>query len=565
MAIAEFTKILQKHIVSRVSKAAKASQALHGLKIEDMRDRLESFTKHDAIISDQGFDRLLQQFSGITSDDGKVLVDAETSGKLKYMTYSQLDKKSQQVVLGAITKFTGVNLQDFLSYITDEGTVRYQDSGMTRTSKIRTEDSADNTGAKITIIENIPQNKLIELLFNYMASTSGLKLTSEEKRFLENNIQAGHTAGVFNLKMINTFGLLTKKGTDGFAISGHSKRSINPEDQEKAVDFMNGVMNLLIEADRISSNMPDELSLFATSIKKLGSRSPTASTEFQMAWLNRESGSLVQGLGTRISYLIKASQDTSAYSKSKKQPETVKSLVTGIQSLAKELKKQYEANIKDDELRQTLLSNIDKYVLDYISTPSSPILVEDIVEGLISTLKGTKRNIKVYSTESGKIPIITNSNMKNLRNEIDKAKKAISTLKSKIQKVDKSKPSSSISASTRLRSLQGTFTSLPKLLALLNQDLQKQIKGNMGTGGQNKVLNYQTGRLSESAKVERMSQSREGMITALYSYMKYPYATFSEGGRQQLPHSRDPKLLISKSIREIAASVVGNRLRAVLI
>ena len=53
------------------------------------------------------------------------------------------------------------------------------------------------------------------------------------------------------------------------------------------------------------------------------------------------------------------------------------------------------------------------------------------------------------------------------------------------------------------------------------------------------------------------------LITAFYNYMKYPYATFSAGGRQQNPKSRDPKLLISKSIREIAQQVVTNQLRAV--
>jgi hypothetical protein len=47
--------------------------------------------------------------------------------------------------------------------------------------------------------------------------------------------------------------------------------------------------------------------------------------------------------------------------------------------------------------------------------------------------------------------------------------------------------------------------------------------------------------------------------------MKNPYATFSEGGKQQNPKSRDPKLLIAKSIREIAQQQVGNRLRAVTI
>ena len=70
---------------------------------------------------------------------------------------------------------------------------------------------------------------------------------------------------------------------------------------------------------------------------------------------------------------------------------------------------------------------------------------------------------------------------------------------------------------------------------------------------------------AKSVKLERLSESRQGMITAFYSYMKNPYATFSDGGKQQFPRSRDPKLLISRSIREIAAEQVSNRLRAVSI
>ena len=101
------------------------------------------------------------------------------------------------------------------------------------------------------------------------------------------------------------------------------------------------------------------------------------------------------------------------------------------------------------------------------------------------------------------------------------------------------------------------------LLTILSLRLFEQIKKNMGTGGSREVLNYRTGRFARSAKVEHISQSREGMITIFYSYMKNPYATFSRGGRQELPRSRDPKLLISKSIREIVGEQVANRLRAV--
>ena len=117
----------------------------------------------------------------------------------------------------------------------------------------------------------------------------------------------------------------------------------------------------------------------------------------------------------------------------------------------------------------------------------------------------------------------------------------------------------------KLRTLGGQFTSLVSIQNLLNQGLASQIQKNMGTGSSKNILNYRTGRLAESAKVETMSQSREGMITAFYSYMRNPYATFSFGGQQANPASRDPKLLISKSIREIGATMVGNRMRAVLV
>ena len=107
--------------------------------------------------------------------------------------------------------------------------------------------------------------------------------------------------------------------------------------------------------------------------------------------------------------------------------------------------------------------------------------------------------------------------------------------------------------------------SLTSLQSLINSNLFETIRKNMGDGASRSILNFRTGRFAGSVKVERMSLSREGMITAFYSYMKNPYATFSDGGAQQFPRSRDPKTLISKSIREIAAEKVANRLRAVVV
>jgi len=131
-----------------------------------------------------------------------------------------------------------------------------------------------------------------------------------------------------------------------------------------------------------------------------------------------------------------------------------------------------------------------------------------------------------------------------------------------------SRPNSASSSriqKTQIRSQTGQFYSLASLQQLINSLLAKTIKENMGTGNRRDILNLRTGRFAESVKVERLSESREGMITAFYSYMRNPYGTFSDGGRQENPKSRNPKLLIAKSIREIAETQVRNRLKAVLV
>lgn len=103
------------------------------------------------------------------------------------------------------------------------------------------------------------------------------------------------------------------------------------------------------------------------------------------------------------------------------------------------------------------------------------------------------------------------------------------------------------------------------LETFLRSRINKQVASNMGTGDSTRTLNYRTGRLAESVSIEKVTTSRAGLISVFYSYMKNPYATFSQGGAQQYPRSRDPKLLISESIRQIAAEAAVTRLRSVLV
>lgn len=185
---------------------------------------------------------------------------------------------------------------------------------------------------------------------------------------------------------------------------------------------------------------------------------------------------------------------------------------------------------------------IEKGISDLLKTIKfSPSLLDEISNRAVSPLIGTKpKNI----TAKLHVPNILVKNPVKTKVATTTSKKTIDVVKVPTYKI-----------TTNLSSLQ----------MLINTHLQDVISANMGNGNDKRILNYRTGRFAASAAVERMSESRDGMITAFYTYMQNPYATFSEGGRQQYPKTRDPKLLIGKSIKEIAATQVGNRLRAVLV
>jgi hypothetical protein len=203
----------------------------------------------------------------------------------------------------------------------------------------------------------------------------------------------------------------------------------------------------------------------------------------------------------------------------------------------------------EQRIKKLMEDNVEKL----LGTKGSPSMLDLIQASIADSLRGKQVSKREY-----RIPKVKLAQAKSAKIDVREAK---SQIKKDLQQVRKLK--SSVKAVPKFEKPE--VVNLTSLQLLINSQLQDVISANMGDGNSRNVLNYRTGRLAGSAKVERLSQSREGMITAFYSYMKNPYATFSQGGQQSRPASRDPKLLISKSIREIAAQQVANRLRAVVI
>ena len=111
-----------------------------------------------------------------------------------------------------------------------------------------------------------------------------------------------------------------------------------------------------------------------------------------------------------------------------------------------------------------------------------------------------------------------------------------------------------------IRNTKGQFTSLTSVETLIRLSLYETIKKNMVSP----ALNFQTGRFAGSVELQSLSADRTGALTAFLTYMKYPYGTFEPGGRQG-SIDRSPRLLIDRSVREIATKLVTARMKTVII
>lgn len=320
----------------------------------------------------------------------------------------------------------------------------------------------------------------------------------------------------------------------------YSRHSIDKEIREDTGDGL-AKSQILAQLDNViayyrkldfdSANLQpaSTLEVYARSDKVMKSTGHTVYTvEFQPKAINQRSGQEVKRTFSDIRELFDPKARTDA---------EYRALVTKIRN-----------NVKDPEFRKQLLT-----------LRSSPNLLEMINKQIRDTLLGRAANQEYH------IPLLKVASSKGTRLD---TKQVSTAAKQKIAQLQKLKQKVTSAKYQPLNAIKGSYT-LVGLQMLLDRNLQNVVSANMGDegypGGQRQILNYRTGRFAESVKVERLALSREGMITAFYTYMKNPYQTFEPGNIQGSPKSRSPRLLISKSIAEIAALKVANRMRAVLV
>lgn len=104
---------------------------------------------------------------------------------------------------------------------------------------------------------------------------------------------------------------------------------------------------------------------------------------------------------------------------------------------------------------------------------------------------------------------------------------------------------------------RGPSSSPLQLIGIINKELPNTVRKNMGPP----ALENQTGRFAESVRVTDVTQTRKGFPSFGYTYAKSPYQVFEQGnGRPGWASAeRDPRAIIDKSIREIAAQFAIGR------
>lgn len=133
--------------------------------------------------------------------------------------------------------------------------------------------------------------------------------------------------------------------------------------------------------------------------------------------------------------------------------------------------------------------------------------------------------------------------------------------KQKVKSVQSnSKTKSSVStkkAPRKAKTNVPTSTNILSLAALINEKLPETIRKNMKPP----ALQNRTGRFSNSVKIVEATYTTQGYPSFGYTYQKDPYQVFepSLGNASWSSQERDPKRLIDRSIREVAAQLMAGR------
>jgi flagellar motility protein MotE (MotC chaperone) len=194
---------------------------------------------------------------------------------------------------------------------------------------------------------------------------------------------------------------------------------------------------------------------------------------------------------------------------------------------------------------------------------SSPSLKDQMISVAIAPIFGielSSKNLKKVRAKISKNYIVSGSGLRlkgqeAFKNKISRKKVTYRKVSSKINPPRKRPPNINKPVVARSSSSSG-FNQL-QLVGILNASLPPVVRKNM----QYPALQNRTGLFSESVKVTSIDQTPKGFPSISYTYDKIPYQVFEMGiGKSPwATPERDPRKLIDKSVRELAAEYMTQR------
>jgi hypothetical protein len=377
-------------------------------------------------------------------------------------------------------------------------------------------------------------NKTVADYLQQIAADAGAQDAGNVSQTVLNQIKnkkydKGHVYGWANTLLQRT------KGSIGEALKD-PRRRVPAVQLEKELNALNQFIDTLLD-------IVEEYDEATSDIKGLKTKLGAKYRKTDSSWLIEWQGSAAQqAAGSAVAQVVG------------KQNTGIRGFLKQVGYSNQSLVEKALDSMVDGFIKQGLLSEGSQSLVELESSPAIVKLIED---RLVATISGKKRKLKSeYTGTIGSLPELTVRNVvgtAKAKADIRTTKAELKTLKQKVTKAKRE---------VKKQALPKTVN-LVNLLAILNSQIQDVVSANMGDGNRKDILNYRTGRFASTINIDHLTQSREGLITVFYSYMKNPYATFSAGGKQERPKTRDPKLLIGKSIRDIASQVVTNQLRAI--
>ena len=204
-----------------------------------------------------------------------------------------------------------------------------------------------------------------------------------------------------------------------------------------------------------------------------------------------------------------------------------------------------DAITKGNKIPQTTQDFFDK--IDIGDVTGSPAIEDKIVEDISKIATGKKVTPSNTKTRKRKAAKTGARGKKISKSNLNKVVKASTKGKARVSKGLKT--SGAKRGKTGRRQLD-----LAKIQIAINQKLPAEVRRNMGRP----ALINQTGRFSNSVRVTGLRQAPASVV-ADYTYQLNPYETFENNGVRQWPTGYNPKPLISKSIRNLAAAFIDQK------